>query len=160
MEYVSWDDVIAFCTRLSANEGVTYRLPTEAEWEYACRAGSTTRYSLGDDEASLGEVAWYNGNSGGKTHPVKHLRPNAWGLYDMHGNVWEWCWDRYGAAYYKRSPVDDPSGLDRALPRMLRGGSWRNAPRIVRSATRADGGHPEARIDDMGFRLARVQSVR
>ncbi len=122
MEQVSWLDAVKFSNRLSEREGMApfyevdgekvsvpadwnrpgYRLPTEAEWEYACRANTATRYSFGDDAASLGEFAWYNGNSGGTTHSVGEKRPNGFGLYDMHGNVWEWCWDGYGAGYYKR----------------------------------------------------------
>jgi formylglycine-generating enzyme required for sulfatase activity len=88
VEQVSWDDAVEFCKKLSQKEGKTYRLPTEAEWEYACRAGTTTKFSFGDDESQLGEYAWYGKNSGMKTHPVGKKKPNAWGLFDMHGNVW------------------------------------------------------------------------
>ena len=147
VESVSWNDAIAFCNKLSEREGLRpyyrsgageqsggdgYRLPTEAEWEYACRAGSTTRYSFGDDAASLGEFAWYDGNSGSKTHPVGQKRPNAFGLYDMHGNVWEWCWDGYEERYYANSPADDPLGPSQAAGRVIRGGGW--------TATRATAG--------------------
>ena len=121
VEGVSWFDAIEFCNRLSQCEGLPpyyrsegqqvsitggegYRLPTEAEWEYACRAGSQTRYSFDDDAASLFEFAWYDGNSGRTTHAVGQKRPNGFGLSDMHGNVWEWCWDWYGDEYYKASP--------------------------------------------------------
>src|SRR5207302_1335063 len=119
VETISWYEAIAFCNKLSEREGLKpyyrsdegvqsggdgYRLPTEAEWEYACRAGSTTRYSFGDDAARLGKYAWYVANSTNKTRPAGQTRPNTWGLYDMHGNVWEWCWDRYGVDYYAQSP--------------------------------------------------------
>ena len=97
VEQVSWDDAQEFLAKLNRIEEIdTYRLPTEAEWEYACRAESTGRFCFGDDEAGLKDYAWYNNNSAGKTQPVGQLKPNAWGLYDMHGNVWEWCRDWYG----------------------------------------------------------------
>ncbi len=141
VETVSWLDAVKFCNKLSEREGrkpyyhidggaVTiaggegYRLPTEAEWEYACRAGTTTRYSFGDDENALGQYAWYHTNSGIQTHPVGKKQPNAFGLYDMQGNVWEWCWDGYDGDYYKRSPADDPRGFELAANRVFRGGSW------------------------------------
>ena len=141
VEQVSWNDAIAFCDKLSELEkgslgGARYRLPTEAEWEYACRGGSTTRYSFGDDAARLGEFAWYNGNSDGKTHPVGQKRPNAWGLYDMHGNVWEWCQDGYEKDYYGHSPDADPLGPSQASARVIRGGGWRFFPQHARSASR------------------------
>jgi serine/threonine protein kinase/formylglycine-generating enzyme required for sulfatase activity len=159
VEQVSWEDAIAFCDKLSANEGLSYRLPTEAEWEYACRAGGTTTFNSGDDYASLGEVAWYKGNSGNKTHPVGHLRPNAWGLFDMHGNVHEWCRDWYAEAYYGNSSGADPLGPSEGAKRASRGGSWDNFPRYARSALRW-GDSPAYRYYGVGFRVARVQTSR
>ena len=88
---VTWNDAVRFCPWLSRKEGKTYELPTEAEWEYACRAGTKTAYSFGDDLMRLDDYAWYDGNSGGHTHPVGQKKPNSWGLYDMAGNVWQWC---------------------------------------------------------------------
>jgi formylglycine-generating enzyme required for sulfatase activity len=149
VENVSWEDVHEFIQTLKAREdGEDYRLPTEAEWEYACRAGSTTSYCFGDDPNQLGEYAWYKENAGGQPHPVGLLKPNAWGLYDMHGNVWEWVQDRY------RPYPTDPLSASPGLERVDRGGSWVWDARFCRSATR---GHltPSHRAYDTGFRLLR-----
>jgi formylglycine-generating enzyme required for sulfatase activity len=176
VEQVSWLDAVRFCNKLSEREGrkpcyliegddVTidggdgYRLPTEAEWEYACRAGTTTRFSFGDDENALGLYAWYSANADSQTHPVGEKQPNAFGLYDMHGNVREWCWDGYDAAYYEQSPAVDPPGPSPAARRVVRGGGWIDDPWHSRSAFRY-WNSPEVRHDDLGFRLARAQSGR
>jgi eukaryotic-like serine/threonine-protein kinase len=136
-----------------------YRLPTEAEWEYACRAGSTTRFCFGDDEAKLEEYAWYVKNSDSKTHPVGQKKPNAWGLYDMHGNVWEWCQDWYGK--YPAGPLTDPEGGPEpgfwkklVYGRVLRGGSWYGYAGFTRSAFRNH--FPDFRNYLIGFRVARA----
>ena len=137
VEKVSWDDAVEFCKKLSAKEGQTYRLPTEAEWEYACRAGSKTRYCFGDDESLLGEYAWFGEQrSEGGTHPVGEKKPNAWGLYDMHGNVWEWCQDWYDEDYYAKSPKDDPTGPATGSYRVDRGGGWSSLAWSCRSSYR------------------------
>jgi formylglycine-generating enzyme required for sulfatase activity len=169
VENVSWNDAIAFCNALSLREGFKpyyrfgagarsggegYRLPTEAEWEYASRAGSTTRYGFGDDAKRLDESAWFDGNSSERTHPVGQKRPNAFGLFDMHGNVGEWCWDGYEARYDANPTVDDPVGPSRATLRVFRGGSWADIPRGTRSTSRY-GRLPDYRSDDLGFRVAR-----
>jgi formylglycine-generating enzyme required for sulfatase activity len=123
VETVSWDAAVEFCKKLSQKEGKTYRLPTEAEWEYACRAGTTTKFSFGEDESRLGEYAWYAQNSGDKTHAVGEKKPNAWGLYDMAGNVWEWCNDSY-LSRYGSSPTNNPASPTGGGFRVIRGGGW------------------------------------
>jgi len=167
---VSWNDAVAFTNWLSQKEGKTYRLPTEAEWEYGCRATSTTKYSFGDQPEGLSDVGnvadgtarqrypdwtWTIAARDGfvYTSPVGRYRPNAWGLHDMHGNVWEWCSDRYNAGYYKQSPGDDPPGSSGAGARVFRGGSWSSSPRVCRSTIRY-WDTPDYRSDDLGFRVA------
>ena len=140
--------------RRQAGKAGKFVLPTEAQWEYACRAGSTTRYCFGDDEDRLGEYAWYDENSGGKTHPVGEKKPNAWGLYDMHGNVWEWCADWYDGGYYAKSPADDPTGPATGSDRVIRGGGWDGPAGNCRSAYRRQPARPG--LDDLGFRVSRV----
>ena len=153
---VSWDDAVAFCKKLSEREGKTYRLPTEAEWEYACRAGTETRWSFGDDEKVLGDYAWYHKNAWDiderYAHQVALKKPNAFGLYDMHGNVWEWCHDYYGEDYYKQSPEQDPTGPGSGRFRVLRGQSSGLDSRTPRSAYR---GRDIAGGNRYGFRLVR-----
>jgi formylglycine-generating enzyme required for sulfatase activity len=133
--------------------GRVYRLPTEAEWEYACRAGTTTKWSFGDDESGLGDHAWFDGNSGNRTHPVGKKKPSAWGLFDMHGNVWEWCSDWYGD--YAKGVVTDPQGPSGGSSRVLRGGggNWSLADEFCRSANRliSDSSY---RDNFLGFRRA------
>ncbi|RWX51337.1 Formylglycine-generating enzyme, required for sulfatase activity, contains SUMF1/FGE domain, partial [Candidatus Electrothrix marina] len=137
---VGWQDAVDYCEWLSRETGQTYRLPTEAEWEYACRAGSESAWCFGDDEKSLGEYAWYDKNSKNRTHPVGEKKANAWGLYDMHGNVWEWCQDWYDDEYYaachKQGVVKNSIGPSSGSDRVIRGGGWDGNPWFVRSADR------------------------
>ncbi|MEW5912374.1 MAG: SUMF1/EgtB/PvdO family nonheme iron enzyme, partial [Thermodesulfobacteriota bacterium] len=154
VEGVSWSDAQEFIRRLNRREGKElYRLPTEGEWEYACRAGSSTRYSFGDSESALGDYGWYRSNSGMGTHPVARKKANAWGLYDMHGNVWEWVSDWYGS--YSASPTRDPQGPSSGSARVIRGGSWNYFPRLLRSADRLRS-DPSNRNLNVGFRVARI----
>jgi len=154
VEDVSWNDAQAFCQKLSQITGKTYRLPTEAEWEYACRAGTTTRFYFGDDANQLGDYAWYKGNSQQTTHPVGQKKPNAWGLYDMSGNVWEWCEDDWHDNYIG-APKDGSAwlknGNDNRSP--LRGGSWYNVPANCRSAYRNFTYRPDYSLINDGFRV-------
>ena len=173
VERVSWKDAVKFCNALSRKEslkpfyeengenvaildrrGSGYRLPTEAEWEYACRAGSAARYSFGNAPALLLEHGWIEANSGGVSHPVGEKRPNGFGIYDMHGNVCEWCSDLWDAGYYKKSPEVDPPGPLVAPFRLTRGGTWQNSGLAARSAFRNEG-RPGVKASNRGFRLAR-----
>jgi len=159
VENVSAGEAEDFCKRLSAKEGRTYRLPTEAEWEYACRAGTTTLFAFGDSDVGLSNYAWHHGNSRGRTHPVGEKKANAWGLYDMHGNVFEWCLDKYGS--YPSGDQIDPRGPNsRTWVHVMRGGAWRYVATVCRSAHRTAAqssvrpGH--AYYATLGFRLVCV----
>jgi formylglycine-generating enzyme required for sulfatase activity len=159
VESVSWDEAMAFCAALTRREeaagrlpaGYEYTLPTEAQWEYACRAGTSGDYA-GDMDA----MAWYIQNSGYKTHPVATKQANAWGLYDMHGNVWEWCRDRVGD--YPGDSVTDPNGPASGSCRIFRGGCWSYAAAHC-SSTHRSKGERGFRLGDLGFRLALAPKV-
>ena len=162
VEKVTWDEAVEFCRRLSKlpeekAAGHVYRLPTEAEWEYACRAGTTTKFSFGDDEGQLDQYAWYRDSKGTKgTHPVGEKKPNPWGLYDMHGNVGEWCQDRFGE--YPRGPVTDPTGPTTGSGRVLRGGGWFYHAWYCLSGRRGRY-NPALSYYSEGFRVARGPSA-
>ena len=153
VDSVSWGDIQEFIKKLNEKENTTkYRLPSEAEWEYAARADTTTRYSFGDDNSKLGEYAWYYENSGGKTHSVGKKRATLWGLYDMQGNVWEWVQDVWHGNYY--GAPDDGSVWNEGdgAARVIRGGSWNYNARRCRSAARLRFA-PGVRGRSLGFRL-------
>ncbi|EEF62224.1 formylglycine-generating enzyme family protein [Pedosphaera parvula] len=161
VDRVFWSDATAYCAQLTQRERVAgrigtncvYRLPTEAEWEYACRAWTSTRFSYGDDPGytNLTDYAWYKDNSGMMTHPVGQKLPNPWGLYDMHGNVWEWCQDWYGI--YPGGIAVDPQGAVSGTAHVVRGGDWGSLAGDCRSAHRTGGSPPIFFILDFGFRV-------
>jgi formylglycine-generating enzyme required for sulfatase activity len=175
VEQVTWPQAARFCNARSRAEGLQpcynedtgecnfqangYRLPTEAEWEYACRAGSETDYSFGGEARQLGDYAWFADNSAKKTHPCGQKKPNPWGLYDMHGNVAEWCQDVYDKAYYKVSPDTNPHGPAEGKEYVLRGGSWKSEAEALRSSYRLgdNPGFSDACLarDAIGFRCVR-----
>jgi len=154
VENVSWNQADRFCRKLGEIKGGSYRLPTEAEWEYACRAGSQDRFCFGDDPtySQIEQYAWCSKNSDSVTHPVGEKKPNPFGLYDMHGNVWEWCGDWYAADYYRRSTAVDPPGPLIGKSRVLRGGGWFRSARYCRSANRS-GFKPIYIRNHVGFRV-------
>jgi formylglycine-generating enzyme required for sulfatase activity len=187
VEMVTWFDAIEFCNKLSVLEELTpvytitgrtpatgypitdaavtqnwvangYRLPTEAQWEYACRGKTTTAFNNGNDDytnaSQVEAVAWYTGNSGGRTHEAGLKTPNAWGLYDMNGNVYEWCWDWYDSSYYSSSSVTDPQGASSGANRVVRGGNWSSSAQNMRSAFRFNYS-PDDRNNTIGFRILR-----
>lgn len=177
VEQVSWYDAVAFCNALSAKENRSpyyridgrnvevferdaagYRLPTEAEWEYACRAGNAGCFHFGNDRRTLGAFAWFKDNSHERSHPVAQKRPNGFGLFDMHGNAWEWCGDRFSTNYFAESPAVaiDPSGPSRGNYFVYRGGSWNHEPRACRSTIRHRA-TPETRDSRLGFRVVLTQ---
>src|SRR5262249_24705918 len=154
---VSWQDTQAFCDWLGKKEGQKYRLPTEAEWEYACRAGSTTKFFFGDNDKDLDAYAWHGDIAKGKAHPVGELKPNPWGLYDIYGNVWEWCQDRFdGKKGHLPGPAVDPTGPETGDYRMVRGGAWTShgRSRYIYSAFRYTytPTPPDLRFNGFGFR--------
>jgi formylglycine-generating enzyme required for sulfatase activity len=175
VEQLRWSDAVRYCNERSKREGLQpcyapdtlqcdfeangYRLPTEAEWEYACRAGTTTRYFFGDNPAKLGEYAWFEKNAGGHPHPVGQKQPNPWGLQDIVGNVWEWCNDFYGVDSYTQSPRLNPRGPSRGENKVLRGGAWRFSADNCRSGYRYSENPGQSDVcfgyDIYGFRCVR-----
>ena len=153
VESVSWHDAQDFIQALNSRDDTNgYRLPTEAEWEYAARAGSESAYSFGSEAVRLAEFAWYKKNAQNRTHPVGQLAPNAWGLYDMHGNVHEWCQDWFDRGYYSQSPVEAPGGPAEGLAKSLRGGDWGSEGWYCRCASRSLSS-PDRRSNRVGFRV-------
>jgi formylglycine-generating enzyme required for sulfatase activity len=154
VEMVSWTDVNEFIAKLNKKGDGIFRLPTEAEWEYASRAGRKTEFSFGEDEDSMSNFGWYIENGGNQTHPVGQKKPNPWGLYDMYGNVWEWCQDWYDESYYSKSPVKNPVCPETRMERTTRGGSYINNQDFSRSSTRGRN-YPFFTFSFVGFRLVR-----
>jgi len=155
--WMNWYEASEFCERLSKKTGRIVALPTEAQWEYACRAGTTTTFCFGDDTSELGDYAWYQDNTR-KTgeayaHGVGQKKPNAWGLYDMHGNVWEWCRDWYAKDFYAKGKKADPENTTETPHRAIRGGSWHNDPRYCRAAARNSWNTSNYRHYNYGFRV-------
>jgi formylglycine-generating enzyme required for sulfatase activity len=160
VDQVSWDDCRRFLDKLDKRQGIPpgkFQLPSEAQWEYACRAGSKTRYCFGDDESSLAQYAWYGAyfEVPPITYPVGRKKPNALGLFDMHGNVEEWCADWYDDRYYAGSPAEDPTGPEAGSLRVARGAAWRSSAEFCRSASR-NYFQPGDRFHGLGFRVCRV----
>ncbi len=176
VEQVRWSDAVKFCNRRSELENLRpcydlktwncdfgangYRLPTEAEWEYVCRAGTSTAYFFGDDPAKLGDYAWFEKNSGRRAQLVGQKLPNPWGLYDICGNVWEWCNDFYQVDYYQQAPRQDPKGPDAGQTKVVRGGAWRFGADTCRSGYRYNENPGYADVcfgyDIYGFRCVRI----
>ena len=156
VERVTWNDVQEFIQQLNNKEETNkYRLPTEAEWEYAARADTESTYCFSGDIQILSQYAWYRKNSAGKTHPIGQLKPNAWGLYDIHGNVHEWCQDWFDKNYYSQSPSNSPLGPSSGLAKVSRGGDWGNEDWYCRCASRSLSS-PNRRSNRLGFRLVRM----
>lgn len=175
VEQVRWSDAVKYCNRRSESEGLQpcydlgtwrcnfeangYRLPTEAEWEYACRAGTAGAYFFGETPAKLGDYAWFGKNAGGHPRPVGQKQPNPWGFYDIYGNVWEWCNDFYKVDYYKESPREDPRGPSEGKTKVVRGGAWRFSAENCRSGYRYNENPGYADVcfgyDIYGFRCVR-----
>lgn len=153
VDSVNWADVTGYCEWLSKKTGKNYRLPTEAEWEYACRGGTTTEYYWGDEMNN--DYSWYKDNSEGTIHPVGNKEPNKFGLYDMSGNVWEWCFDWHGEDYYSSSPSSNPRGPSSGTRHIARGGSWGSFYGSCSSGARGNY-DPGTRRYYMGFRLVRT----
>ena len=151
IETVTWHDAQEFCKKLIEQTKDTIRLPTEAEWEYSCRAGTRTTYYSGDEDRDLSRVGWSAENSKA-THPVGQKEPNVFGLYDMHGNVWQWCQDCYADDYYSKSPTEDPTGSVKGTSRAIRGGDWLDYPLYCRTAYRR-GIDPNDHGHEVGFRV-------
>ena len=169
VEMVDWNQAMTFCAKLTesfvfaVSERFVFRLPTDAEWEYACRAGTTSAFNDGSDctkpwgkDPALTRLGWFDRNSGGKTHPVGEKKPNAWGLHDMHGNVWEWCQDWYSPNFYGASPDTDPFNGQMDRFHVVRSGSWLCYPGFCRSSVRHKYA-PEYTTCDLGFRVVMAE---